>query len=309
MKRLLFIFLSLFIFTIVHANDIYEVTATRLNVRTAPHPNASVVGGLAKGELVEVLEIKNKTWASFLFRNRTCYASVKFLKFVKHVSEEVNGSAIAEEVMTEDTVTTVEEEQPVSKLSEIISFDNLPTLLNGPVAISKNFELYYGIGLGAGYSTFLWNGNSANGTIAYTVDVFAELDFNKKVWLIPNGYFSEFQFGYDSKGATWYSLNYIHARIYPFGYKLNISPVKLGFKAGLYLGCPLSDLESYSSSRNWKGNFQVGVTGGAGVDYKQFSLYANVEYNFTGVASAVPVTLKNIAIFGTLSYKFGKLKH
>ena len=103
-------------------------------------------------------------------------------------------------------------------------------------------------------------------------------------------------------------MNYIHMRLYPFGYKLNINPIKLAGKIGVYMGYPLSDLESYNTWKSWDSDFQVGISAGIGLEYKQFGIYANLDYNFTEVASA-PVTINNIAIFGTISYKFGKLKH
>jgi len=307
MKRFFVIFLSLFIFIMVHANDIYEVTATRLNVRTSPSQNASVIGGLSKGDLVEVTEIRNSTWASFEFKNKVGFASLKFLKFVRHIPDIVVETQDIEEVV-EEVEDTVIVEMPVQHTYVAPTSDIIPTLLNGPRFISRKLDLYYGLNAGVGYSSFLWDGELANGTLTYTADLFAELDFNEKVGVIPKGYFTELQLGYDSKGAAWYPLNYVHARIYPFGYKLNLRPIKLGIKAGLYLGYPLSDLESYDSWEYWSGNFQIGVTGGIGIEYKQFGLYANVEYNFTEVAST-PVTINNIALFGTISYKFGKLKH
>lgn len=296
-------------FWTAEANDIYEVTATRLNVRVSGSTTASVIGGVSKGDRLEVIDINQLGWAKVEYRNSIGYVSAKFLKFVQHIQETP-----IEEPETETFSAVLEEpeeeifspEQPKT----IVSYDReegFSTLLTGPGRISRNFELYYGLSAGAGFSSFMWDGELANGRLSYTADIFIELDITRKQSYL-NGCFAELQIGYDGKGAAWYPMNYIHMRLFPIGYKYNIHPVKLAGKLGLYMGLPLSDLESYNSWEYWSGNFQVGISAAIGVEYKQFGLYANVDYNFTEVAST-PVTLNNIAIFGTLSYKFGKLKH
>ncbi len=307
MKRILFIIVSLLLFSAAYAYDVYEVTATRLNVRRFPSTSASVIGGVAKGEQLEVIDIDNKGWAKIQYHNREGYVSTKYLKFVRSVNPTpVEPTVVVEEVVEEEPVEetpTVINEDPVSYTDE-----EFGTLINGPSRISNNFELYYGLSAGVGFSTFIWDGDFANGKLTYTGDLFVQLCCNNKVSFIPPNYFFELQLGYDGKGAAWYNMSYVHARIYPLGYKIPLNTFKLVGKAGLYLGYPLNDLEAYEDWDTWSGNFQVGVTAGIGVEYKQFGLCANVEYNVTEVAST-PVTLRNFAVFGTLSYKFGKLKH
>ncbi len=309
MKRILFIIVSLFMFCVVEANDIYEVTATRLNVRVSPSTTASLIGRVSKGDRLEVIDINQSGWAKVEFRNSVGYVSTKFLKFVQQVQEviveeaEVNIPLATTEEPEEEIITTEEQNTEIPKVKD----DGFPTLLNGPGKISRNFELYYGLSVGAGFSSFMWDGDLVNGRISYTADIFIELDITRKQSFL-NGCFAELQIGYDGKGAAWYPMNYVHIRLSPFGYKYNIHAIKLVGKVGLYMGFPLSDLNSYNSWEYWSGDFQVGISAAIGLEYKQFGIYANVDYNFTEVAST-PVTLNNIAIFGTLSYKFGKLKH
>ena len=290
------------------ANDIYEVTATRLNVRVSPSSAATVIGSVSKGELLEVLDVNSAGGAKIEYKNRQGFVSSKFLRFICSTSPQpIKNNNVEEEVLE-----VQEEEKPITVVEytqiKHSSDEDFPTLLNGPGRINDNLELYYGLLAGVGYSSFIWDGELANGKITYTADLFAELFFKKKLSFIPRNYFVELQLGYDNKGASWYPMNYIHVRLYPFGYKIPFNPIKLVGKAGLYLGSPLNDLESYNSWNYWSGNFQVGISAAVGVEYKQFCLCANIEYNFTEVAPS-PVTLNNIAIFGTLSYKFGKLKH
>lgn len=309
MKRFLFIIVALFIFWTVEANDIYEVTATRLNVRVSPSTTALVIGKVSKGNRLEVIDISHSGWAKIEFGSRIGYVSTKYLRFVHHIKED-----IIEETEPETPPTTQNEpeEQIVETvyhkpIASEVSDEEFSTLLNGPGRISKNFELYYGLSFGVGFSSFKWDGELANGRLAYTADIFIELDFIRKQSYL-RGYFTELQIGYDLKGAAWYPMNYIHMRLYPFGYKFNINPIKLAGKIGVYMGYPLSDLESYNSWKSWDSDFQVGISVGIGLEYKQFGVYANLDYNFTEVAST-PITINNIAILGTISYKFGKLKH
>lgn len=307
MKRIFFIIVSLLICITANSYNVYEVIATRLNVRTSPSTSASVIGSVSKGDQLEVIDINNSGWAKIQYQNRECYVSAKYLRFVRSIepipTETPVVEDVVEEVPVEESVTIIQE-TPILHASN----GDFRTLFNGPGRINDNFELYYGLSAGIGFSTFIWDGDFANGKLSYTVDLFAELFINNKVSFIPKNYFLELQLGYDAKGAAWYNMNYVHARIYPFGYKIPLKAVKLVGKAGAYLGLSLNDLESYKSWEYWSGNFQLGVTAGMGVEYKQFCLCANVEYNVTEVAST-PVTMRNFAVFGTLSYKFGKLKH
>ncbi len=310
MRKLIFIIVSLFLFITAEANDIYEVTATRLNVRISPSSTATIIGGLSIGEQLEVIDVNSAGWAKIEYNNRQGYVNSKFLRFIRSnnpqpiETQAVEEPVIAAQEEEEEPFTVVENTTIINRYYD----EEFSTLLNGPGRISDNFELYYGLSAGVGYSSFMWDGELTSGKITYTADLFAELYFKNKVSFIPRNYFVELQLGYDSKGAAWYPMNYVHARLYPFGYKIPINPIKLVGKAGIYMGFPINDLESYNSWNGWSGNFQVGISAAVGVEYKQFCLSANVEYNFTEVAST-PVTLNNITIFSTLSYKFGKLKH
>ena len=309
MKRILFIIVSLFIFWTADANDIYEVTATSLSVRVSPSIKAKAIGNLTKGDRLEVIDFNKSGWAKVEYRNRIGYVSTRFLKFVQQLQDntiekvEVESNSTLTKDSEDEIVMTAQQNNAIPKVNN----EEFSTLLNGPGRISRNFELYYGLSVGAGFSSFMWDGELVNGRVSYTADIFVELDITRKQSYL-NGCFAELQIGYDAKGAAWYPMSYVHMRLFPFGYKYNIYPVKLAAKLGLYLGYPLSELESYNSWECWSGDFQVGLSAAIGVEYKQFGIYANVDYNFTEVAST-PTTLNNIAIFGTFSYKFGKLKH
>lgn len=306
MKRLLFVFFSLFILLTVKADDIYEVTAARLNVRARPSSNATILGGLSQGDQIEVTEITNSGWAKFLYNNKIGYVSSKYLQLVQHIEEEVEPDLIEPEIIENEVKeeVVVQEALPVSYNYN----EEFTTLLNGPFKISNNFELYYGLSAGAGYSSFMWDGGLVSGKVTYTADLFVELDIIRQQSYFK-GCFFELQIGYDGKGAAWYPMNYMHLRLFPLGYKYNLNPIKLVGKAGIYMGFPLSDLESYDSGQYWSSDLQVGISASVGVEYYRLGISANVDYCFSEVAPSAPVSLNNIAIFGTISYKFGKFKH
>ena len=102
-------------------------------------------------------------------------------------------------------------------------------------------------------------------------------------------------------------MSYIHLRLYPFGYRIPLAPINIVVKGGVSLGFPISDLAT--SQNSWSSSFPCGVGGGLQIEWKQIALGCTVEYDFTEVASDCNQTLNNIAILGTISYKFGKFGH
>lgn len=313
MKRIIFIIVSLFVICTVQAKDVYEVTASRLNVRVAPSIAAPVIGGVQKGDLVEVLQNNSTGWAKIKYKKIQGYVNSNFLRVVKarnkkNILQEDEGYIQPEKP---DSNKVDQQQSSInSKISAVIDSKEkeLPTLLNGPGKISNNFELYYGLSAGLGYSSFLWDGDLVNGKLSYNIDIFSELYFKNKVSFVPNNYFLELQLGFDGKGAAWYPMSYFHTRLFPCGYKFQLYPIKFIGKAGLYLGVPLNDLESYNYSQSWSSNFQVGISAAVGVEYKQFCVTANFDYGFTKIASA-PQDLNNMNIYCSIAYKLGKIKH
>lgn len=333
-KRLSVFVMSLLVGMVSYANDVYEVTATRLNVRASRTTDARVVGTINKGQKIEVEDI-NASWATIKYNGKTAYVSTRFLKYIGPTVFEIpvedyddlyvpsrKTRTETKKESVDDVISSfksrhsgknAQKSRKSRKSRKATASDEMPTLLNGPLSISDDMELYYGVSAGAGFSSFLWSEGLAGGKLSYTGDLFAQLYFNRSVGFIPQNYYAELQLGYDSRGASNYDMNYVHARIYPFGYKMELDAenhIKLIGKLGAGLGLPLSKLETTRTpKKTWDGNFQVGVAAAVGVEYRQFAVSANVEYDFTGVASNTPITLNNIAILGTISYTFGKLKH
>lgn len=170
--------------------------------------------------------------------------------------------------------------------------------------MTDNINLYLAIQGGFGYSNYIWSEGSVNGTMSYSADIVGQLYFENKVSFIPANWYSELALGYDKKGAANYGMNYIHVRISPFGYRLPIDPINVVVKAGPTLGFALNDFDD-----RWSSDFQLGIGGGFQIEWKQFAIGCNVEYDFTEVSSSCGQTLNNIAVLGTISYKFAKFGH
>lgn len=284
----------------------YKVTSSsRLNVRRTPSTSGAILGTFKSGEEITVLSI-NKGWAKVEFKNYVGYVSAKFIA-------ELPKKTVEEEVKEEtEEVVEIAEESPeeviwVNPIREF-HYDQIPTPLTIGSSLTPKLSLYLAVQGGLGYSNFFWDEGNVNGDLAFSGDIVGQLFFEEKVSFIPRNWYTELALGYDKKGAADFGLNYVHANLYPFGYRLKLSPV-INFiaKAGVLLGFPLNDLET--SSRSWSGNFQYGIGGGVQLERQQFSLGCNVEYFLSEVASTDYDTLHNFAILGTLTYKFAQFGH
>lgn len=292
----------------VFAENNYRVTSSsRLNVRKSASTSATVLGTFNSGQEIEVLSVSNG-WAKVKFKGKTGYVSEKYITPLPKKETPKSEPKPKKEVVEEKVV--VEKEIPDNNRFREIR-DNgdyeVETPLTFGHALSDNFNLYLAVQGGFGWSNFLWDNGDVNGTMSYSGDIVAQLYFENPVSFIPANWYSELALGYDKRGAASFDMNYVHARVYPLGYRIPLSPVNIVVKGGVSLGFPLSDLETNYNS--WSSDFQVGVGGGFQIEWKQFAIGCNVEYDFTEVSSSCGQKLNNIAVLGTISYKFAKFGH
>lgn len=305
MRRKLIIFaVCLCSFASVFAETNYKVSSSsRLNVRKTPSTSGVVLGTFKSGEEITVLSIKNG-WAKVEFGKNIGYVSAKYIQELPQ-KVEVEPQEIEEVVEVEEV-----EPETTEPIYEIVSQTWSSSIIT-PVIFGKcmpsNMNLYFAGQIGLGWSNFLWNDGDVNGTFAFSVDVLAQLYFEDKVSFIPKNWNSELSLGYDRKGAADFCMSYIHLGIKPLGYKMSFGPVDVVANAGINLAFPLNDLET--STNSWSADFQCGVIGGVRVERRNFAIGCSVEYDFTEVSSSCNQTLNNVAVWGTLSYKFGKLGH
>lgn len=69
------------------AQNQYEVTATSLNVRKLPSVESAVIGGLSKGDMVNVRELKN-SWAEIDYKNGVGYVAARYIRFVESKKQQ-----------------------------------------------------------------------------------------------------------------------------------------------------------------------------------------------------------------------------
>lgn len=292
----------------VFAENNYQVTSSsRLNVRKSASTSATVLGTFNSGQEIEVLSVSNG-WAKVRFNGKIGYVSDKYITPLPPKETPKPEPKPTKEVVEKNVA--VESEVPANnRFREIREVGDLEveTPLTMGSSLSDNFNLYLSVQAGFGWSNFLWNNGDVNGTMSYSADIVAQLYFENPVSFIPANWYSELALGYDKRGAASFGMNYIHARVYPLGYRIPLSPVNIVVKGGVSLGFPLSDFET--SSKSWSSDFQVGVGGGFQIEWKQFAIGCNVEYDFTEVSSSCGQTLNNIAVLGTISYKFAKFGH
>lgn len=309
-RKLLTLVLCLFTLASAFAEVNYKVSsASRLNVRKSPSTSGALLGTLKSGEEITVLSI-SKGWAKIEFGRSYGFVSVKYItELPKKVVEEI--AEAPQDV--EEVVEVVEDNSSYTPV--VVSRINNDEVISTPLVLGKclsdKMNIYLTGEVGIGYSNFIWSDGDINGDLSYSVSLVGQLYLEDNVSFIPRNWYSELALGYDRCGAACFGMNYIHARIYPLGYRFSLSninlPLHVVVKGGLNLAFPLNDLET--SSNSWNSDFQCGVGGGFQVEWKQFAIGCNVEYDFTEVASSCNQTLNNIAVLGTISYKFGQIGH
>ena len=277
---------------VVFADNNYKViSSSRLNVRKTPSIKGLVLGRFESGQEIEVVLI-DKGWAKVKFKDGFGYVSDKY---------------IAPLLTKEKTETKVNNTvQPNKKPYSFERVDNSYTKKDSPeniFTLLENVDIYLSAQAGAGYSNFIWNNGKVNGALSYSLDIVAQLYFTKTVGSIPENWYSEVALGYERKGAAKFGMDYIRTQICPLGYKIDVTPFNVIVKGGLSMGYPLNDFND-----RWKANFQVGAVCGTQIDWEQFSVGLNLSYDFTEVSSDCGQKLNNIAVIGTIAYKFKNIK-
>lgn len=300
--------MALIVVTAMAENNYKVTSSSRLNVRKSPSTSASVLGIFNRGQQIEVVSI-SKGWAKVKYNGKVGYVSEKYISPLP--KPEPSKSEPKEEKPKEEKPVITSE--PVNeRFHEIKSAGDydVETPFSIGHSLCENINLYLAVEGAFGYSNYIWSNGPVNGTMSYSADIVGQLYFKNNVSFIPANWYSELALGYDKKGAANFGMNYIHARIYPFGYRIPIDlinvlgPINVVVKAGPTLGFPINDFDD-----RWGSDSQVGIGGGFQIEWKQFAIGCNVEYDFTEVSSSCGQTLNNIAVLGTISYKFAKFGH
>lgn len=149
MKRI-FLALILSVATIsVAFAEVYQVTATKLSVRTASTANAKVIGSLTKGMEIEV-EYFDNGFAKIDFMGKTGYVNSRYLKFLKHSTPKTE----TEQPTTTETSPSKQLASSDGKTNGSKSVETPETSASNGEAESEGFLKETSKKIGKGYNKF-----------------------------------------------------------------------------------------------------------------------------------------------------------
>lgn len=288
--RSLVVSVALVISTIVaFADNNYKVISTsKLKVQKLPSTSSTVIGSLVGGQAIEVVSI-DKGWAKVKLKNGFGYVSTKYIAPLSaKPSTGTRPKKTAQPTSKGYSSVKAKPRYIVKKKEEN------PTFLHYT-------DIYLSARAGVGHSNFIWDNGNVNGSLAYSLDVVAQLYLKEAISFIPENWYSEIAIGYEKKGAAKFDMNYIRTQICPIGFKLPELPYDIFVKGGVSISYPVNDF------RKWKSDLQFGAVLGAQLDWEQFSVGCSLSYDFTEVSSACGQNLYNFAVLGTVSYKLKKI--
>lgn len=283
----------LFVLFLIQCNlfgqDFFEVVSTsKLNVRNAPSTTSKIVGTLNPGDEIFVFNTKGE-WAVFNYENRLAYVFMKYLK--KCESNSVETEVPVNNSVEETNHVTYEPVEIIKETKKEILVEELPE--SSKKEGQKPYSFNLGVAVEGGYTNFACDGVTPKYGWGYGANV--------SIQLLLKDYFSEFSLGYVKKGSGAFPLDYAICRLYPVGYKLDLSSCVLYGKVGGYIGHCFSNISTYYDSFSCE--LDWGLSAGIGVEYEQFSLGVNYEHGFSEVCSS-NLDLYNRNIFLTFSYNF-----
>lgn len=200
-----------------------------------------ILGTFQSGQEIEVLSV-NKGWAKVKYNGKTGYVNVKYItplpkKETSKSESKPQKEIVDEPIIVENNVFENSRSHEIRDAGEL----EVETLITLGSSISDNINLYLSVQGGFGFSNFMWDSGDVNGTMSYSGDIVAQLYIENQTSFIPANWYSELALGYDKRGSANFGMDYIHARIYPLGYRIPLSPINIVLKGGVALGFPLGD--------------------------------------------------------------------
>lgn len=177
----------------------YTVTSTRLNVRKQPSAESTVIGGLSKGDTINVRTMK-KSWAEIDFKKGIGYVSKSYI-------EPIQITSIAEP----------EPQETITKLSEIIEEQTSPKPEKYRISFFKQWRLRLTSTTSLGLSNLYSFDAYSSPRFGFGLDVGAQLTAD----FMPKNMFSEVTFGFMSLGNSNYSFPSFSFNFLPVGYRSN----------------------------------------------------------------------------------------
>jgi hypothetical protein len=178
----------------------YRVTAPYLNVRKAASPESAVIGGLSKGDTINVRTMK-KSWAEIDFKKGIGYVSKKYIEPIE-IEYTIEPEPQAE--VNENQIIEPEEDSILAspKRKKWFSFLN-----------NVNFRLTTSLSMG--FSNLYSFDAYSHPRFGFGIDVGSQITAS----FMPEHMFSELTLGYMSLGNSNYSFPSFSVNILPVGYR------------------------------------------------------------------------------------------
>lgn len=285
-----FVFIALIHVNVAKGQEVYEVTAQKLNVRSRPTTKSQVIGSLYAKDEVDVYKIYNG-WATINYKERDGFVSAKYLKL--KIEEDTTVIEKMADSVAVDTFT-------------VSQFENDKEEIQGekqPISSSLGIDFVPSVFLG--YANFSADGASPKGTIGGGVDFAFQFIAHDKILFFPKNYYMEASLGYALKGSAAFPLHYIDLKLSPIGYMYDISDFTLFGKIGAYVGYTFSSIETEIYS--FDTNIDVGILCEVGVEYDKIGVGVSYERSFTDACNS-QLALKNQGFYLNLSYRLFSLK-
>lgn len=199
--------LSIFYPVLLIAQNPYEVTASRLNVRKSPSTESTIIGSLSKGDTVNVRELK-KSWAEIDFKKSIGYVSKKYLNPIE-----------IEHTLEPEPQVEVKENQIIEPEKDSVI---APPKQKKWFSFLNNVDFRLTSSLSMGLSNLYSFDAYSHPRFSFGLDIGAQLTAN----FMPKNMFSELSIGYMSLGNSNYSFPSFSINILPAGYMSN--PFRLG---------------------------------------------------------------------------------
>ncbi len=283
------------------AQNLYEVTASRLNVRKLPSSESAIIGGFSKGDVVNVRELK-KSWAEIDFKRGIGYVSLKFIRPIE-VEEEISQENESEDPGIEpiDTQNIEITESSNRKRGEWFTrtfkqlhFRQTSTLSLG-ITNFHSFDAY------------------SNPHFGFGIDVGTQITAD----FMPSYMFSELTMGFMYLGNSKYSFPSFSVNILPMGYRSNtfsiwkMNNIKYYTTVGLSFQFSGGGIFFYRNSQNYafypKPTVNVYIKGGIELT-DMVAVGALYMHGLNDVCRDLPIGIKHSAfqIYG--SFLFDKWK-
>ena len=308
-RCLIFFLLVSLLSTGLYAQTAYKVMAEKVNVRSNPSSQASVLGTLNKGEVIMVTQVVNG-WVSFLFKEKVGYVSLFTVKKTdtpvapSQKALPTDSPAKKEDAPAVASVPTkVQDTQKVSrdKGKEVTKRKPSKSGREQHNSVDRRGDVCLFADIFGGYSTFIADVSPKPG-IGFGADAGIQTDYTRLIAKMPRNLFGEFALGYAYKGCAAYPIHCINFRILPVCYKYPLSDVKVLGKAGIYLAQPFSDIDT--GYQTFYMSFDVGLSVGVGAEYRDIGAMISYEHGLTNMLDSRG--LCNRGVYLTVSYKFKK---